>query len=69
MSEINKTLYDYNGNIIYPNTKLNNIIDYKNIGSIDFDVEYEAFENGKFLINDVVLNQKVSISSEKYFVL
>ena len=44
------------------------VIDYKNIGSIDFDVEYEAFENGKFLINDVVLGQKVSISSEKYFV-
>ena len=28
MSEISKTLYDYNGNIIYPNTKLNNILDY-----------------------------------------
>lgn len=28
MSEINKTLYDYEGNIIYPKTKLSNIIDY-----------------------------------------
>lgn len=30
MSEINKTLYDYDGNIIYPNTKLSNILDYDN---------------------------------------
>ena len=30
MSEISKTLYDFNGNIIYPNTKLSNILDYDN---------------------------------------
>lgn len=50
------------------NIVVNANIDYKNIGSIDFDTEFEVFENGKFLINGVVLGQKIAISSQKYFV-